>query len=99
MKKTIILILIALAAVSCSDFLDIRTEATMPTSGTDYTKSEAIFQSVSAAYATLRLSEGEAFSYVCVMEIPSDDAEKGSTTTAAPPPGKWTNSVSGPPPP
>ena len=84
MKKTIILILIALAAVSCSDFLDIRTEATMPTSGTDYTKSEAIFQSVSAAYATLRLSEGEAFSYVCVMEIPSDDAEKGSTTTDGP---------------
>ena len=56
----------------------------MPTSGTDYTKSEAIFQSVSAAYATMRLSEGDAFAYISVLEIPSDDADKGSTATDGP---------------
>ena len=88
MKKTIILIATCLAALSCSDFLDIRTEATMPTSETDYTKSDNIFQSVSAAYATLRLSEGESFSYISVLEIPSDDAEKGSTSTDGPAAGE-----------
>lgn len=84
MKKTIsILAVIGLMATSCSDFLELRTEGTMPTSGTDYSKSEAIFQSVSAAYASLRLSEGEAFAYVSVLEMPSDDADKGSTATDA----------------
>ncbi|MBQ7459511.1 MAG: hypothetical protein IJS70_10115 [Bacteroidales bacterium] len=56
MKKIIYTILTTALLASCADFLDIRTEATMPTSGTDYSKSELIFQSVSAAYATLRLS-------------------------------------------
>lgn len=32
MKARFILILVLLAAVSCSDFLNIRTEATMPSS-------------------------------------------------------------------
>ena len=53
----------------------------MPTSGMDYTKVENIFQPVSAAYATMRLSEGRAFNYISVMGVPSDDDDKGSTPT------------------
>lgn len=73
-----------MAAVSCSDFLDIRTEATMPSSGLDYTKTENIFLPVSAAYASMRLGEGEAQTYVGVMEIVSDDADKGSSADDGP---------------
>ena len=83
MKKIIYTFLTIALLASCADFLDIRTEATMPTSGTDYSKSELIFQSVSAAYATLRLSEGDAFAYVSVLEMPCDDADKGSTPSDA----------------
>ncbi|MBR1888253.1 MAG: RagB/SusD family nutrient uptake outer membrane protein [Bacteroidales bacterium] len=83
MKKTALFSIIVFVLAGCTSFLDIRTEGTMPTTGTDYTKSEAIFQSVSAAYAALRLSEGEAFAYISVLEIPSDDADKGSTSTDA----------------
>lgn len=53
----------------------------MPTSGMDYTKVENIFQPVSAAYASMRLSEGRAYSYVSVLGVPSDDDDKGSTDT------------------
>ena len=53
----------------------------MPTSGMDYTKVENIFQPVSAAYASMRLSEGRAFSYISVMGVPSDDDDKGSIDT------------------
>ena len=82
MKKTLsIFAVIGLLATGCTDFLELRTEGTMPTSGTDYSKAEAIFQSVSAAYASLRLSEGDAYAYVSVLDIPSDDADKGSTST------------------
>ena len=83
MKKTAFFSIIVFVLAGCTSFLDIRTEGTMPTTGTDYTKSEAIFQSVSAAYAAMRLSEGEAFAYISVLEIPSDDADKGSTSTDA----------------
>lgn len=65
---------------SCSDFLNIRTEASLPTSGMDYTKVENVFQPVSAAYAKMRLSEGAAQGYVGVLEIVSDDADKGAGT-------------------
>lgn len=51
----------------------------MPTSGLDYSKTDNIFLPVSAAYASMRLSEGRAQCYVGVMEIVSDDADKGST--------------------
>ncbi len=88
MKKIILAAISICLVCSCSDFLNIRTEGTMPTSGTDYTKSEAIFQSVSAAYATMRLSEGRAFSYVSVLEIPSDDADKGSIESDSPAAGE-----------
>ena len=80
MKATYSLILLPflLAVVSCSDFLDIRTEATMPSSGMDYSKTENIFLPVSAAYASMRLGESEALNYMAVLEIASDDADKGS---------------------
>lgn len=52
----------------------------MPTSGMDYTKVENIFQPVSAAYASMRLGEGEAQSYVLVMAAASDDADAGSSS-------------------
>lgn len=53
----------------------------MPTSGMDYTKVENIFQPVSAAYATMRLGEGESQSYVSVLSVACDDADKGSSPT------------------
>ena len=85
MKARYILIVAALAAtVSCSDLLDIRTEATMPSAGLDYSKPENIFMPVSAAYASMRLSEGRAQSYVVVLDVVSDDADKGSTPPDGP---------------
>lgn len=50
----------------------------MPTSGMDYTKVENIFQPVSAAYASMRLGEGEAQSYVSVLSVAEDDTDAGS---------------------
>ena len=79
MKKTILFAALLALLCSCSDFLNIRTEATMPTSGFDYTKTENIIMPLSAAYASMRLGEGEAFHYISVMEISSDDADKGSS--------------------
>ena len=75
-------VLILLAG--CSDFLDIRTEATMPSSGMDYSKTENIFLPVSAAYASMRLGESEALNYMSVLEISSDDADKGSSPDDGP---------------
>ena len=83
--KKIIYILIPVLLVSCQNFLDIRTEATMPTSGMDFSKSENIFMPVSAAYAAMRLGdEGIALNYMGVLEIVSDDTDKGSTETDGP---------------
>ena len=81
MNKSLIIPAFAAALLlgGCSGFLDIRTEATMPTTGLDYTKTENIFLPVSAAYASMRMGEGEAYNYVAVMEIASDDADKGSS--------------------
>ena len=82
--KYIIIILAAALFASCSDFLNIRSEGSMPSSGTDYSKPENIFLPVSAAYASMRLNEGQAQSYVGVMEIVSDDADKGSSADDGP---------------
>lgn len=83
-KVNILLLSILLLATSCSDFLDIRTEATMPSSGMDYSKAENVFLPVSAAYASMRLAEGEALNYMSLLEIVSDDADKGSAPDEAP---------------
>ena len=56
----------------------------MPSAGLDYTKAENIFLPVSAAYASMRLGEGEALNYVAVLGVPSDDDEKGSSTDDGP---------------
>ncbi len=85
MRKMLVYILsvaLAVTAISCSKFLDFRPEATMPSTGTDYSKPENIFSSVSAAYASLR--GGHSFNYVCLFEITSDDADKGSTDADSP---------------
>jgi hypothetical protein len=85
MKAKLILILAAsMLLASCQDFLNIRTEATMPSTGMDYTKTENIFLPVSAAYASMRLGEGETLNYISVLEIVSDDADKGSAPDDAP---------------
>lgn len=65
--------------LSCEDFLDIRPEATVPSTGIDYTKSENIFLSVSAAYAKMRTYNTHSFPYIGAFEITSDNADKGST--------------------
>ena len=96
MKARVILFAAALAAVSCSGFLDIRQEATMPSAGMDYSKTDNIFLPVSAAYASMRLSEGWAQNYVGVMEIVSDDADKGSTEADGPTVGQLDNFTYGP---
>ena len=61
----------------------------MPSTGTDYTKRENIFLPVSAAYASMRLAEGEAQNYVAVLGVPSDDDDKGSTVDDAPAVGEF----------
>ena len=76
--------LLVLLAPACADFLNIRTEATMPSAGMDYSKPENVFLPVSAAYASMRLQEGEAQNYVAVLEVASDDADKGSSPDDSP---------------
>jgi len=73
------ILLLVVALTNCEDFLDIRQEATLPTTGIDYTKSENIFLSVSAAYATLRSWDAHVFPYIGAFEIASDNADKGSS--------------------
>ncbi len=86
MKKlaTILVFGIILALTNCEDFLDIRQEATLPTTGIDYTKSENIFLSVSAAYASMRSWGAHVFPYIGAFEIASDNADKGSASNDNP---------------
>lgn len=90
-KYSLILLPLLLVAVACSDFLNIRMEATMPSAGLDYTKTENIFLPVSAAYASMRLAEGQAQNYVAVMEVASDDADKGSAANDGASVGEFDN--------
>lgn len=77
--KLYLTILGILALTACSDFLDIRPEGTVPSTGMDYSKSENIFLPISAAYAKMRTGNTHAFSYIGAFEITSDNADKGST--------------------
>ena len=80
MKKNIILAISSVILLTgCSDFLDIRPEATLPSTGMDYTKPENIFLPISAAYATMRTGGTHAFSYIGAFEVTSDNADKGSS--------------------
>ena len=83
-KYSVVILLLVLATSACSDFLNLRTEATMPSAGLDYSKTENIFLPVSAAYASMRLGESEALNYMAVLEIVSDDADKGSSPDDGP---------------
>ena len=84
MKRIILLSAALLLLASCSDFLNIRPEGTNISEGMDYAKSENVFKPVSAAYATLRSYDLIGFPYICVLEITSDDADKGSTPDDGP---------------
>jgi starch-binding outer membrane protein, SusD/RagB family len=80
MKNKIFLAFLSILALTgCQDFLDIRPEATVPSSGLDYTKSENVFLPVSAAYAKMRTASTHSFPYIGAFEITSDNADKGST--------------------
>jgi len=63
----------------CEDFLDVRSEGSLPTTGIDYSKTENTFKPVSAAYAGLRNYGAHVFPYIGMFEIAADDADKGST--------------------
>jgi hypothetical protein len=87
MKKIILYIIITLSWViqGCEDFLDRRPEATIPSAGIDYSKSENVFLSVSASYASLRNYGAHAFPYIGAFEVTSDNADKGSSPEDNPP--------------
>lgn len=75
--RNIILVGACVVLTSCEDFLNIRVEGTMPSTSTDYSKTENIFQPVSAAYAQMRSDYW--MPYIGVGDITSDDSDKGST--------------------
>jgi len=85
------IVLIAGVISSCSDFLEVRPEGTLPVTGIDYSKAENIFLPVSAAYASLRSFDAHAFAYVGAFEITSDNAYKGSTPGDNPSIGEFDN--------
>jgi len=76
-RLTIIIFVILLA--NCTNFLDIREEATVLATGMDYSKYENIFLPISNAYASMRTNTTHAFPYIGAFEITSDNADKGST--------------------
>lgn len=77
--KFLISIFLILVFTNCEDFLDLRPEGTIPTTGIDYTKSENIFLPISASYAKLRSYGAHVFPYIGAFEIASDNADKGSS--------------------
>jgi starch-binding outer membrane protein, SusD/RagB family len=80
MKINIIILFLSIFLLSgCEDFLDIRPEATVPSAGMDYTKSENIFLPISAAYAKMRTYNTHSFPYIGAFEVTSDNADKGSS--------------------
>jgi len=83
--KIIYAILSIFLFAGCQDFLNIRPEGTVPSTGMDYTKSENIFLPISAAYASMRNDNAHGFPYVGTFEITSDNADKGSSPDDNPP--------------
>jgi hypothetical protein len=80
MKNKIIIAMLGIFfLVGCQDFLNVRPEATVPSTGMDYTKPENIFLPISAAYASMRSDNSFGFPYIGAFEITSDNADKGST--------------------
>jgi len=83
--KAISVVLAVVLLASCEDFLNMRPEGTIPSTGLDYSKSENIFLPVSAAYANLRNYSAHVFPYIGAFEITSDNADKGSSPEDNPP--------------
>jgi len=80
MKAVYVLILLSFAMLTgCEDYLDMRPEGSIPTSGIDHSKAENIFLPISASYASLRSYGAHVFPYIGAFEIASDNADKGST--------------------
>lgn len=78
--KNIILVLFLILFVGCEEnFLNIRPEGTLPSTGINYSKLENVYKPISAAYAELRNGNAHSFSYIGAFEITSDNADKGST--------------------
>jgi len=77
--KLLSIFTLILVFTNCEDFLDIRPEGTVPTTGTDYTKIENVFLPISASYAKLRSYGAHVFPYIGAFEIASDNADKGSS--------------------
>ena len=69
----------AFLVASCSGFLNLRPEGTTPAEGIDYSNPDNVFKPVSAAYASLRSGNAHSFPYICMLEITSDNADKGSS--------------------
>jgi len=84
-NKIILLVLSVFLFFGCTDFLNIRPEATVPSNGMDYTKAENVFLPISAAYASMRNDNAHGFQYIGAFEITSDNADKGSTPGDNPP--------------
>jgi starch-binding outer membrane protein, SusD/RagB family len=74
-----------LLLTNCEDFLDQRPEATIPSSGLDYSKAENTFLPVSASYAKLRNYGAHGFPFIGAFEVTSDNADKGSSPEDNPP--------------
>lgn len=77
LKNTIIIALLAISTVSCSDFLDVKPEGELP-SGEFYTNSTHAVQAINSIYAHQRSWGMVAFSWLMYQSIPSDNAIKGS---------------------
>ena len=85
LRLALTIIISSILVSSCTNFLDIRQEATLPASGLDYTKPENIFLPISNAYASMRTNTAHGFAYIGAFEISSDNADKGSTPEDNPP--------------
>ncbi len=83
--KYISVVLVLGMLTGCEDFLNMRPEGTIPSTGLDYSKSENIFLPVSAAYASMRNYGAHVFPYIGAFEITSDNADKGSSPEDNPP--------------
>jgi starch-binding outer membrane protein, SusD/RagB family len=80
MKKHIIFlvaVLILLAPIGCSDYLDVDAEAVKPVDEFFQTEEDAV-SAVNAIYARMRTWPMVAFAYVIIQEITSDNSIKGS---------------------
>jgi starch-binding outer membrane protein, SusD/RagB family len=83
--KYISVVLVLGMLTGCEDFLNMRPEGTIPSTGLDYSKPENVFLPISAAYASMRNYGAHVFPYIGAFEITSDNADKGSTPEDNPP--------------